>query len=440
VLLLMVTCVSLISAKSSSGDRILVLYDADTPVQNTHSIFFEDLRARGYTITFKDAADNNLSLETFGEWLYDHIVVFSAAASSFGGSVEKGALVDWLDQGRNLLVAASTRIEEAVQLLAHETGVYFASKKSFVVDHVHHDNADEGDHTLIVSSAFAKNANIILPHTSEYGAILFRGIAQKLDNEENSLLYPLVNAAGSAYSAANVHDKLVDARNAPHSVGSQTALLSAFQGRNNGRAVFCGSLEFFSDKLFQSAVQSADGSSKHARSGNRQLAADVSAWAFKESGVLRTGHPLHHLRGQTTPPKYYRINDSLEYSVRIEQWNPKKADWEPFKASDVQLEFVRLDPHVRLNLKHDSKGLYHARFTVPDVYGIFTFKVEYERLGYTFLRLRDQAPVRPYRHDEYERFIVAAYPYYAGALSMLAGVVVFSLVFLFSGDPKDKRE
>lgn len=37
------------------------------------------------------------------------------------------------------------------------------------------------------------------------------------------------------------------------------------------------------------------------------------------------------------------------YSVRLEEWDGK--NWVPFKADDVQLEFVRLDPYIRVNLK-----------------------------------------------------------------------------------------
>ncbi|KAL0462079.1 UNVERIFIED_CONTAM: Dolichyl-diphosphooligosaccharide--protein glycosyltransferase subunit [Sesamum latifolium] len=36
------------------------------------------------------------------------------------------------------------------------------------------------------------------------------------------------------------------------------------------------------------------------------------------------------------------------------------------------------------------KGLYHTSFKVPDVYGVFQFKVEYQRLGYTSLSLAKQ--------------------------------------------------
>lgn len=39
--------------------------------------------------------------------------------------------------------------------------------------------------------------------------------------------------------------------------------------------------------------------------------------------------------------------------------------------------------------------------------------------------------MRPYRHDEYERFILAAYPYYASAASTMAAFLVLGLAFLY---------
>lgn len=97
------------------------------------------------------------------------------------------------------------------------------------------------------------------------------------------------------------------------------------------------------------------------------------------------------------------------------------------------------------------------RFKLPDVYGVFQFKVDYNRLGYTHLysstqvravgtcraggwgtglldprgrSLPCQVSVRPLQHTQYERFIPSAYPYYAGAFSMMVGLFMFSIVFL----------
>lgn len=106
-------------------------------------------------------------------------------------------------------------------------------------------------------------------------------------------------------------------------------------------------------------------------------------------------------------------------------------------------------------------GKYSVQFKLPDVYGVFQFKVDYNRLGYTHLYsstqvspllppstlgtlcpcapppcgqgpalLPSQVSVRPLQHTQYERFIPSAYPYYASAFSMMLGLFIFSVVFL----------
>lgn len=94
----------------------------------------------------------------------------------------------------------------------------------------------------------------------------------------------------------------------------------------------------------------------------------------------------------------------------IEQLSNGK--WVPFDGDDIQLEFVRIDPFVRTFLKRKGMwdscqrchrthfplgnppgfdvvsspgGKYSVQFKLPDVYGVFQFKVDYNRLGYTHL-------------------------------------------------------
>lgn len=71
------------------------------------------------------------------------------------------------------------------------------------------------------------------------------------------------------------------------------------------------------------------------------------------------------------------------YTVEIEKL--QKGAWVPYDADDVQLEFVRIDPFVRMTLKRKQGGKYEARFKIPDVYGVYQFKVDYSRVGYTHL-------------------------------------------------------
>ena len=95
--------------------------------------------------------------------------------------------------------------------------------------------------------------------------------------------------------------------------------------------------------------------------------------------------------------------------------------------------YVRFTTSVANLLCFTAQGVFEVpRMMLPDVYGIFKFVVDYNRLGYSHIHLEEQVPIRPFRHDEYERFIVAAYPYYSGILSVMAGFFVFGLSVLYT--------
>jgi len=194
--------------------------------------------------------------------------------------------------------------------------------------------------------------------------------------------------------------------------------VSALQARNNARVVVSGSILLFADRFFTSA------------SDNQNFANELSKWIFKERGILRAGNVTHHRVGETEPPLMYRIKDEITYSVLIEEYDGHA--WVPFQSKNVQLEFTMLDPYIRIFLKPDKSGKFSATFTLPDVYGVFSFKVNYHQIGYTSLSLKTIQSVRPFRHDEYERFIQTAFPYYASAISMVLGVFVLFVFLLLS--------
>lgn len=77
------------------------------------------------------------------------------------------------------------------------------------------------------------------------------------------------------------------------------------------------------------------------------------------------------------------------------------------------------------------QGTFSTVIHVPDVYGVFKFRVIYNRSGYSSIELEEQIPVRPFRHNEYERFIVSAYPYYASVLSLMVAFVLLDVLYLY---------
>jgi len=416
---------------AASGKRTLVLVD-NWSIRETHSSFFRSLRDQGFDLTFKTADDSGLALVKYGEFLYDNLVLFSPSVEEFGGSIDVSSITNFIDGGGNVLIAASSDIGDPMRELATECGVEFDEEKSAVIDHLNYDVADDGKHTLIVAdNSNMMNAPLI---TGDVKApVLFRGVGMVSD-PDNPLVLSLLKASSTAYSY-NPTEKIDEF---PMAVGSSTLLVAALQARNNARVVFVGSLDFFSDQFFTSAVQKAGGK-KFDKSGNQDLALSLAKWTFKDTGVLRVGQVKHHLKGEKTPPTSYTIMQDVSYSVVIEEL--VAGQWKPYKGNDVQLDFVRIDPFVRTGLSPAKDGTFSTTFKLPDVYGVFQFKVDYNRVGYTRLFSATQVSVRPLEHTQYERFILSAYPYYSSAFSMMLGVCLLSVVFLhYKEEAKEKKE
>uniref|UniRef100_A0A095AWB5 Dolichyl-diphosphooligosaccharide--protein glycosyltransferase 48 kDa subunit n=1 Tax=Schistosoma haematobium TaxID=6185 RepID=A0A095AWB5_SCHHA len=281
-------------------------------------------------------------------------------------------------------------------------------------------------------------------------------------DQTNPLLIDVLHGSKTSYSY-NPDKTIVDY---PNTVGTNTQLITALQARNNARALFIGSLDFLSNSFFESTVETE--SQKSVICGNQMLTDNLLRWVLGERGQLRHVYVKHHRVGETLPPSQYTILDDVIYIIKIET-KDDNGNWVPFNADDVQLEFVRIDPFIRKKMEHKSMvvsslfcldickstfdinflpeakyknidGEYKLVMKLPDVYGVFKFVVDYYRVGYTHLLSVTQVPVRPFTHTQYERFLVAAYPYYGSAISMMIGLILFSFIFLYLKDDKEKGE
>lgn len=54
---------------------------------------------RGYVLTFKSADDASLSLTKYGEYLYEHLILFAPSVDEFGGSLSVDAITEFVDGG-----------------------------------------------------------------------------------------------------------------------------------------------------------------------------------------------------------------------------------------------------------------------------------------------------------------------------------------------------
>lgn len=120
----------------------------------------------------------------------------------------------------------------------------------------------------------------------------------------------------------------------------------------------------------------------------------------------------------------------------LSQWTG--SSWSPVKFTDLQLEAVMLDPYIRTTFTPQpptkTATPYKVEVMLPDVYGVFTLKIAHYRQGYTYLEHNELISIRALRHDEYDRFLVVAWPYYASSFSMMAAFWVVCCLMLFNKD------
>ncbi len=425
----------LLCAGASEGGKTLVLLE-NFSMKETHSVFFEDLKSRGHNLVFKSADDPGLALSKYGEYLYENVIIFAPSVEEFGGTIDVESITDFIDNGQgNVLMAASSEVGDVLRDLGREVGLELDERDTAVIDHINYDIGDRGDHTLmVVDPNNVLNAELIVG-AKRATPYLYRGLGMTADID-NPLVLDIVSGYTTSYSYFT--DQSVT--DYPHAVGKSTLLVAGLQARNNARVIFSGSIEFFSNEFFAHPVQKAiQGSKKYEHGGNRDLATALSKWVFKEVGVLRVGEVKHHLQGNKgSIPAAYTIEDDVRYQIEIQEL--VNGEWVPFKGTDVQMEFVLIDSYVCMYLKRSAKQFY-TEFKLPDVYGVFQFKVDYNHIGYTHLYSSTQVSVRPFEHTQYERFIPSAYPYYASAFSMMIGLFVFSMVFLhFKENKKAKTD
>ncbi|KAF6264698.1 dolichyl-diphosphooligosaccharide-protein glycosyltransferase [Scenedesmus sp. NREL 46B-D3] len=420
LLVLLAAVLSSNVATAAENNRILALIGTSS-VQESHSQFFSSLQEAGFSVDIKTVKDKGLKLKNFDTFLYDSLIIFAPKATKFGGDISSEAILDFVDSGKNLLLAASSDASDAVRSLALECGVELDDKGTAVYDHFSHQAAGgAADPTLIATAAMVDSQAI-------FGGSQPQGVAATVPSSSE-----LVTVALSAEATAYSHDPKKAMPEPPSlPVGGTAAIVSLVQARNNARVMVAGSLDMFSDTLYDAGVTVAASGARFAKSGNKDFATAVALWTLGDRGVLKVGNLTHHLVSDPdVEPSLYRVNDEVEVALDVQLLEGGRTT--PYQADDVQVSFVMLDPYVRQPMTHDGAGRFSLRFKVPDVYGVFKYVIDYKHAGYSYINLQRVVPVRPFKHDEYERFLVAAYPYYASVLSTMAAFFLLGFAFLYS--------
>jgi oligosaccharyltransferase complex subunit beta len=203
-------------------------------------------------------------------------------------------LLDFTNGGGNTLLAlsANSPTPAAISSLLLELDIHLSpDRTSVVVDHFNYDvaSAAEKHDVLLVPRPKPLRPDVKNYFGGDGILAVPRAVGQTLGND-SPLLMPVMTAPATAYSynpkeeGGSIED--------PFATGSQLALITAMQARNSARFTVLGSLEMLEDKWSDASVKAADGIAK--KTVNREFAKQLSAWTFKETGVLKVGRIDHY--------------------------------------------------------------------------------------------------------------------------------------------------
>lgn len=410
---------NMVEAKSATGDRLLVvLPKTNDATTGQYSWLLDTLTARGFDVSVQAATSHSVSLFDYGQALYDHAIILAPAVNELGKKLSHYDLIHFVEMGGNLVVGGSNQQGEWVKKLGTRFGIVFEDSRSQVIDYVHH---FKNDKAVVAGKVPAGTPSAILSSSlTNSSTVYFKGIGHKYDTN-SPLMVPVLTGLRTGYSQSSKAKSKSKDPAAPLS-GSSLGLVTAFQTRNNARVVFSGSTSIFSDKLVRQTASS-----------NKQFAAEILQWGLQEKSVLKKVSHSHYLESTGDKPEHYRINDKIVYEVDLSVYYD--GAWHPYKADDVQFEATMLDPYIRTTLNRTSAATYRGDIKLPDRYGTFTFRVNYKRTGYSNVDIKDTVGIWPLRHDEYPRFLTAAYPYYTGSLVMVIGFLALCAVWLWTAEP-----
>lgn len=160
----------------AGGRRTLVVL-GDMSAGNAYSLFFEALERRGHSLSFAHAA-HKLVLSKYGQYLYDNLVLFAP-------SMEKhaAAVVDFTENGGNLIIAVDHDTSAAMRALLATFGVDLDNEGSAVIDHFSFEpTADESrQHTAVLTSNVLLSRPFLGDLVTSLAPVLYSGVAHSVN-------------------------------------------------------------------------------------------------------------------------------------------------------------------------------------------------------------------------------------------------------------------
>lgn len=239
---------------------------------------------RGFSLTYKSPKENGLELFHLGAKAYDHVLLLPPTSKAYGPHLTPNILLDFLKADGNILLglSANSPLPSGIVSLLLELDIYLPQDKgSVVIDHFNRDEGSGDQHDVLMVQAPKPGRSDVKNFFAGSGKpIVFPHAVGQVLGSASPLLLPIVKAPSTAYIANPKEESVEDL----FASGEQISLVSAHQGRNSARLTVLGAVEALQDQSFDAA-----------KYGNEKFAEQLSAWTFKETGVLKVGKFQHWL-------------------------------------------------------------------------------------------------------------------------------------------------
>ena len=235
--------------------------------------------------------------------------------SGLGPALTSKILLEFIGNEGNILLCLSgeSATPSSISSLLLEFDITLPPDRlSHTVDHFEYDtlSASEKHDVLVIPPSRAIRPDIKNFFGVDGPIALPRTVAQLLGNA-SPLLNPVLKASATSYSYCAKEEEALSED--PFATGEQISLVSALQARNSARFTVLGSVEALQNTWLTANVKTPIGTK--IKTKNKEFAARLTEWTFKEVGVLKVGAVRHQLAAKSNASRNKSISSLVNPSI-----------------------------------------------------------------------------------------------------------------------------
>ncbi|KAH8740961.1 dolichyl-diphosphooligosaccharide-protein glycosyltransferase beta subunit [Cryptosporidium ryanae] len=435
---------NLLSNNSLDHDLLfLTNVNDENIIKNQYSEIISYLVSKGHRISIKSFGksllDGNLNLIEHDELKYKNVVIFDIEHHKYKPSfpiIFVPKILEYIDNGGNILIFVDTVNEKytneynkGIRKLAKECAdITFLPRNTQLVDVTKINSRKDG---YIYSNKCINSEAFLSSGTCKGNGVLFKGVGFSMNVPSNELIVPILLACDTCISIFNEissTDLSLFGNGIYSSTGEEIGLVVSMQARNNARVTFSGDGQLCSNHVLNK------------NKNNISFCKDLLSWTFQQKGIIKISDVSHYRLNESPEinEKYdstltYTVEDTVFFSAKFHELVDNK--WKVYRHDDIQIEFTMLDPYLRVFLHRndtDSRTTtFTTKFKVPEIWGVFKFVINHNKLGYNSIFYESLATVRNFRHDQNPRFVISGFPYYTSFIFTVVSICYFTFLFIF---------